>query len=304
MKKIVLLISALLVLNSCNFRKENKKQVVSGTKVLSVMQVNPQVYVPKLPGSLSETSGLLFYDNLFWTFNDSGGKNRIYGFNTEGDIEREIKIKNADNHDWEDITQDEHFIYIGDFGNNNGDRKNLVIYRINKKGITKKKEQSISADEIKFSYHDQENFNFRQHSTAFDCEAMVEMKNQLYIFTKNWINETTTVYTLPATEGNYKAAAIDSFDMKCLVTGADISPDQTKIAILGYHNYKPVMRLFWNVEAGSFFSGKSLFIDMDSINRAQTEGICFLGNDTILISCEDTKYFDQQVFYIDLKTIQ
>ncbi len=304
MQKIVLLISVFLVLNSCNFRKKNKNHVAVEIKKASVLEVQPRAYIPELPRSLSETSGLIYFDDLVWTFNDSGGKSRIYGFNRDGKIEREIKIKNASNDDWEDIAQDENFIYIGDFGNNNGNRKNLVIYRINKKEITRKKEQTVHAAEIKFSYSDQENFNFWPHKTAFDCEALVEVKNQLYVFTKNWINETTTVYAIPEIEGNYEVPAIDSLNMKCLVTGADISPDKTKLAILGYHDYKPVLRLFWDMEAGNFFSGKSLFMDMDTINGAQTEGICFLGNDTVLISCENTKHFDQQVFYIDLKTIK
>ena len=45
---------------------------------------------------------------------------------------RTIKIDNAKNDDWEELAEDDEFIYIGDFGNNNGKRKNLCIYIIRK----------------------------------------------------------------------------------------------------------------------------------------------------------------------------
>ena len=68
-----------------------------------------------------------YYDrDLFWGFNDSGGKNILYAFDRSGKIKMEIEIVNAGNDDWESITQDAKHIYIGDFGNNNGNRNNFV----------------------------------------------------------------------------------------------------------------------------------------------------------------------------------
>ena len=52
------------------------------------------------------------------------------------------------------------------------------------------------------------------------------------------------------------------------------------------------------------FDGKKTFIDLSAIPYAQTEGICFLGNDSILISCERTLVTKEQVFLIDLKTLE
>ena len=42
--------------------------------------IAPQYFIPELPGKLKEISGLLIYDDLFWGFNDSGGKDKIYGY--------------------------------------------------------------------------------------------------------------------------------------------------------------------------------------------------------------------------------
>jgi hypothetical protein len=47
-----------------------------------------------------------------------------------------------------------------------------------------------------------------------------------------------------------------------------------------------------------------MYLELDGIFGAQTEGICFKGNDTLFISCEKTKTFNPQVFLIDLNTIK
>jgi len=49
--------------------------------------------------------------------------------------------------------------------------------------------------------------------------------------------------------------------------------------------------------------GKKIYGEMKSIFNAQTEGVCFMGNDTSLISCESTSSFTQRVFQIDIKDI-
>jgi hypothetical protein len=169
--------------------------------------------------------------------------------------------------------------------------------------LTSGQKLQVSADIINFSYKNQTVFNFRPFGTDFDCEALVENNNKLFVFTKNWINETTAVYEMPTIEGKYNLIPIDSFNVEGLVTGADISPDKSKLALAGYQNFKPVVRLFTKIDGNNFFNGEKYFIGMDSITGAQTEGICFLGNDTLLISCERTGEFAQQVFYIDLNEI-
>jgi sugar lactone lactonase YvrE len=43
-------------------------------------------------------------------------------------------VENAENNDWEDITKDIHGnIYVGDFGNNDNDRQNLSILKLDLK---------------------------------------------------------------------------------------------------------------------------------------------------------------------------
>lgn len=262
--------------------------------------LTPQTFIPELNDKLNEISGLMIYDDLFWGFNDSGGENKLYGFDKLGEIKKEIEIKEAKNRDWESITQDKKNIYIGDFGNNLGGRDNLCIYKIKKKDIKKGKEQTVETEKISFNYAGQNKFTFSNNTTPFDCEAMVEFKGKLYIFSKNWKDQTTTVYQIPTKKGEYKIHPIDTFNVNFLVTGADISTDKTKLVLLGYKNYQSYMWLFSDFPNDNFFKGESQFFKLETFANAQTEGICFRGNNSVLISCERTSAFNQQVFLLDL----
>ena len=265
------------------------------------MFLSPQFYIPKLDNELYEISGLLIYDALFWGFNDSGGKNKLYGYNKNGIIECEIEVEDAKNRDWESIAQDESHIYIGDFGNNMGGRKNLRIYKINKKDINpKKKKQKVQSKKISFKYANQKKFGFFDKTTPFDCEAMIAFKGHLYLFSKNWQDRTTTVYSIPAKKGEYEIYPRDTFNVKGLITGADISADNKKLVLVGYENYKSFIWLFSDFQQDKFFSGKNQRFELQLLNNAQTEGIYFKDDNTVLVSCERTHAFKQQIFLFDL----
>uniref|UniRef100_UPI0032171471 hypothetical protein n=1 Tax=uncultured Draconibacterium sp. TaxID=1573823 RepID=UPI0032171471 len=295
MKNILCLPVILLLIFSCGHAENggNRKKVKQ-----EILKTQP--FIPELDEKLVEISGLLVYDDLFWGFNDSGGKNKIYGFNQNGKIKKVVEIENAKNVDWESITQDEKNIYIGDFGNNKGKRDNLCIYKIKKKDIKDKKEQKLEAEKIKFSYALQTNFIYIDRTTPFDCEAMVEFKGDLFLFSKNWQDHTSTVYKIPTKAGEYKLEPLDTFNVKGLITGADISHDNKKLALVGYQNYQSFIWLFSNFSDHQFYKGNSQLFQLENTTNAQTEGICFYSTDTLLVSCEKTNSFYQQVFMFDI----
>lgn len=283
---------------------QKEKNTSKNTLESQPILITPQYFIPELPGKLKEISGLLIYDDLFWGFNDSGGKDKIYGFKKSGEIKREIEFEKAKNKDWESIAQDDKNIYVGDFGNNSGGRDNLRVYKINKKDIKKEKDQKVEAKEISFIYANQISFNFFNNTSAFDCEAMAEFEGNLYIFAKNWAEKTTIVYKLPTKKGEYYIEPIDTFNVKGLISGADISPDKKQLALVGYEKYRSFIWLFSDFPEDNFFKGKNQLFNLKGLNNAQTEGICFYGNDSLLVSCERTKSFRQQVFLFDISEVK
>ncbi len=299
----ILIALLILISVSCQFKKKTKVSSVNISQNITSTIVEPQQFIRNLPNKLAENSGIIFYDNLLWTLNDSGGRNTIYGFNFLGEIKKEIDIIDANNIDWEDIAQDEKHIYIGDFGNNRGMRKNQTVYRIKKKDIGKDAKQKVKSKKIQFSFEDQTDYSFQGKNTPFDCEAIVDFNESLYIFTKDWATRFTTVYEVPKEKGKHTIKPIGKFNVNGLITGADFSPDKTKLALVGYKDYKPILWIFSDFTTENFWGEQKILIEMNSIFDAQTEGVCFLGNDSILISCERTSTFRQQVFLIDLNNL-
>lgn len=83
-----------------------------------------------LSDSINENSGLDFFQDRLFTINDSGNTADIFAINKETGKIKNVFRTNLNNKDWEAITSDSTALYIGDFGNNVGSRKDLLIYKI------------------------------------------------------------------------------------------------------------------------------------------------------------------------------
>ena len=271
---------------------------------LSEFVIEPQVLVENLSDDLKETSGLILFDDKMWSLNDGGGKNELYAINLQGDITQTVELSSATNTDWECLAHDENFIYIGDVGNNRGDRTDLRVYKVSKGNISTDEDFiRIPSDVIKFSYADQIDFTTREYQHEFDCEAMFSFGDQLYLFSKDWKKMRTTVYRLPKENGEYTLEAVTEYNTNGLITGADISSDGNYFALLGYsiagiNDLIPFIRIF-KFDEEQVFSTKSLYFSMISIRGSQTEGIIFLEDGSLVFSTEKTDSYSQKIFSFD-----
>ncbi len=241
----------------------------------------------ELPEVVKETSGLLFFDGKIITHNDSGDDAYLYELDSlTGGVLRRITISNATHVDWEDITEDETYIYISDTGNNKGIRTDLKIYRILKSDF--KNSNTVSAETILFSYEDQTNF-ISSNNHNFDAEALVIFENNFILFTKNRGDLKTNVYKIPTTIGNHTAVKISSANVAGLITGATVQNnnfllcgiDTSAIPFLVYisSNRAPGDDIF-----KSGFQKYSLFNELGFGN--QVEGITSFDNGRFYISRE------------------
>ena len=253
----------------------------------------------RLPDVLSETSGLEFYNNLFWSFNDSGGKPELYSFpNKSLQQISTTQILNAENIDWEDISQDENSLYIADTGNNYGRRDTLTIYRIPKNELS---ENKLSPDaEIKVVYEEKTQVFSRKSRSPFDCEALVYKNDSLFLFTKNWSNESSWIYKFPATPGLHTVSHSGILEPGMLVTGACLSNSLKELWLIGYHNYRPyiVMYDFENTELPI----EQFRFRLRGCAGIQAEGIC-IAHDRIFISYEKSRK-KQGLYSINLPQIK
>jgi len=248
-----------------------------------------------------EISGITQLPNSssLYAINDSGNSNGVFQLNTQGEIEKEIRIPTTKNIDWEDLAYDQNGnMYIGDFGNNRNDRKDLVIYKIS----DIKKEHPIS-EEIHFTLEDQKKFPPKKHHRNFDIEAMIYLKGSLFLFSKNRsskFNGITKLYKIPATSGMHTAKLISTYktcdDPKdCFVTGAAINKDASKIALLTYNK----IFILTDFKDDQLFDGKVTKIKLG--HYSQKEGICFKNNNTLLITEEGSKKSAGNLYEYHLK---
>lgn len=179
--------------------------VNNGSCIYNDTAITP-TFIANLSTVVNEASGLLWWNKKPWTHNDSGGQPAIYSINkSTGDTTKTVILTNALNKDWEDIAQDDKYIYIGDFGNNaNGNRTDLKIYRIKKADV--KNKTAVKASVINFSYSDQTDFTPKgSNNTNFDCEALIAYNDSLFLFSKDWVDNKTRLYKLPKLPGTYTA---------------------------------------------------------------------------------------------------
>jgi hypothetical protein len=198
---------------------------------------------------ISESSGLVASrtsPGAYWTHNDSGDGPFIYALDTRGDSLGVFRVSGAQARDWEDIAAgpgpqpNKSYLYIGDTGDNDNARSEVVVYRVAEpslssatRKLTKAKPGlTESAEAIRLKYPD----------GPHDAEALLvhPTTGNIYIVIK----------VMLANPGVYEAVAPFNtgkvVTMKRLgearvpslfggvITGGNISPDGRRVALCDY----------------------------------------------------------------------
>ncbi|MBK6966718.1 MAG: hypothetical protein IPH20_23180 [Bacteroidales bacterium] len=250
-----------------------------------------------LAAALDETSGLIRWNNQVWTHNDSQDIN-IYALDTlNGSIVQTQPLSGVVNTDWEEISQDDDYLYIGDFGNNgNGNRTDLKILKISKSSVLA---GSPVTETINFSYSNQVNFNpTGGNNTDFDCEAFIVSADSIFLFTKQWVSNQTSVYSLSKTPGTHIANLKTTYNVQGLITGSTSVLQENLIVLSGYSStLQPFVYLLYDYNGTNFFSGNKRKIGLN-LAFHQVEGIATNNGLKYYISNE---YFNQFPFNVQQK---
>jgi len=149
-----------------------------------------------------------------------------------GEIVRTVSILNAELHDWEDLAIDDEYFYIADSGNDDGSRQDLKIYRITQSDYLGS--DSATAEVISYNFAAQTDFSPQEFNTDYDIEAMIAVGDSLYLFSKNWTDQTCDIYVLPSSPGSYALEPLSSFDSEGFVTGAHYDVPSQEVSLVGY----------------------------------------------------------------------
>ncbi|MHC1775426.1 MAG: hypothetical protein AB9834_08445 [Lentimicrobium sp.] len=276
--------------------------VNDGSCMYPPTSIAPARVVRSLPAIVKETSGLIFWNQGLWTHNDSGGEPVLYKLDTlTGKVIQTITLLNAMNIDWEELAQDESAIYIGDFGNNLGNRRDLKIYSVLKKDIPSDITGEVKTSVINFSYADQLDYTPANRNNNYDCEAMVAFGDSLYLFSKNWADQQSRLYAIPKAAGSYRVAPTDNLLADGLITGADLSPSGKEMVLCGYENYSPFIWVLFDFREANFFQGNKRRLNFSAMTGTQTEGVTFLHDSSVVISSEKTPVSPSSLYKVDIK---
>ena len=148
-----------------------------------------------ISSKLGEVSGIETQSrDIFFAINDSGEDPVLYIMKSDGIIFHKIFIQGAKNVDWEDLSSDDDFLYIGDIGNNRNQRKDLKIYRVQINDLLEyyidgelnhKLPDTLKAQSYAIKYPDQINFPPEESRMNFDSEALAYADGKLLILSKD-----------------------------------------------------------------------------------------------------------------------
>jgi len=225
-------------------------------------------------------------DGNIWSFNDSGNEPALYCLDIDdGSVIRKTIIRNATNVDWEDMAEDETHIYVADVGNNQATRDTVVIYRIRKTSVLSGDPELIHDGIISVSFDDTLN-RTRSGLSSHDCEAVFALGDSLFLFSKNWVDQSTSVFILPRMPGHYNVSPSTRYEVGLLITGADLFPGNRQVSLVGYRDYMPVVITYEYGASPARIScgGKAKVYPMKS--GRQVEGICYDHHGDLYISAE------------------
>ncbi|WP_288244461.1 hypothetical protein [uncultured Chryseobacterium sp.] len=271
----ILVLSAFLVL-SCNPKAQDSPK----SDALSVEFA--------LPKKLKEVSGIALSKDkkTIWAIEDQGNKNVVYGLDRQGNQIADVLVENAENHDWEDITADtQGNMYIGDFGNNENNRQDLSILKVDLKEASQK--ASKVTQTTTFHYEGQTEFPPKKSNWLYDCEAFVEKDGYFYLFTKNrskGFDGTFLVFQIPNKAGDFEAKLVAKLKLQggysdAAITSAAIN-SRNQVVLLTHKNVYVL---------SSFFDKnfETAIIQKTPLNHnSQKEAVVYLDDRTVLIADE------------------
>jgi hypothetical protein len=272
--------------------------------ISSLILISCSIQKHDLPIDLKEVSGIeQISKDLYVSINDSGDGPFLYFLNSAGAIIHKMYVSGANNIDWEDITYDGKYVYVGDIGNNLNQRRDLVIYQIaidttirmayegNDSGLRLR--DTTEAIKYTYSYPDQENFPPTKDQLNFDSEALTFVEGKIIILSKSRtkpFNGICKIYECEFANENISIKLSQTIRLKgaswltASATGCDYSNQMLYVL-----TYKRIYA-FEKTEIGYRFVKKK------NLGRLQQwEGICVEPNQELRIVAEKSRLGKQKM---------
>ena len=194
---------------------------------------------------IAEASGIVggrTNPRILWTHNDSGDSARIFAIDDQAQVLGEYALVGAGKIDFEDIAigpgplPGNHYLYIGDIGDNNAVRPHIIVHRVPEPAVYVRQSSAPVARDLKGT----RSINLTYPDGARDAETMMldPITGDLFIATKQF--NTTRVYRAAAADLNAGGEVALEFVRSISIgnlqtaTAGGISRTGSEIIIKGY----------------------------------------------------------------------
>lgn len=242
--------------------------------------------------ALGEVSGIVksTLGDFYWVHNDSGDEARLFALDADSNVLwppfmrmsaadwKGHVIDSAWNFDWEDIAQADGVLYIADVGNNGNARRDLGVYVVNEPDpLAIPRMRSLRFLPIR--YPDQRTYPAKRWH--FDCEAVFVADGKLYFITKHrrpgeigGFEAGAKLYRLDTsfTDRENVLTLVSTHDGVFLATGADLSPDGSRLAV---STYDALWIFDRPADGDDWLSGTTWRLDLDRNVVKQLEAVAW-----------------------------
>ena len=254
--------------------------------------------------ALEEISGIVksALGDFYWVHNDSGDEARLFAIDADARVLRPpyMRVPEADwpghvidsawNFDWEDIALADGVLYIADVGNNGNARRDLGVYVVNEPDpLAIPRMRTLKFLPVR--YPDQK--NYPANLWHFDCEAVFVADDKLYFITKHrrpgeigGFEAGAKLYRLDTsfTDRENVLTLVGTHEGVFLATGADLSPDGSRLAVSTYD----ALWIFDRPAHGdNWLSGTAWRLDLDRLVVKQLEAVTWDHAETLRLVNED-----------------
>jgi len=186
---------------------------------------------------ITESSGLaesLNRPGTYWTHNDSDKAATLYRFGADGKVQDVVRVEGAKNVDWEDMAaariDGKPYLFVGDIGDNNLRRSEIIVYRIPEPGIG---DRVVSPDHA---------YRLRYPDRRWNAETLMvhPQTGELYIVVKSGQGGSGVYRARIRSSSATAMKRIGALEVGGFIresrriTGGAISPDGKRVAIRTY----------------------------------------------------------------------
>jgi hypothetical protein len=250
--------------------------------------------------SINESSGLVASRSTpgaYWTHNDDG--TFIYALNSRGAPLGVFRVPSVQARDWEDISigpgpeRGKSYLYIGDIGDNESIRSEIVVYRV--------AEPALTTETVNFTRQEPgatstaEAIRLRYPDGKFDAETLLvdPSTGNIYVITKVAVFR-PVVYeaAAPFTPGQLiTMRRLGEIRVPSLfggvITGGSVSPDGRRVALCDYFQGYELVLPAKSTDFNDIWKQRMSVFDLGK--RKQGEAIAYRSDGKALLATSEGK---------------